>query len=510
MTEPLRGCYVPGAWVAMVYRAPEGTADGATWLLGDTPSEHVVERCWQAVSSGAGIDDVIAAIVGEGYRAVASFALVHVGDETTQLVVRGRASVELVRADGVFAAVRTEESSDWVERTIPGTPTALRLTTDAGAGGEACLPLESGVVLASVLGYGMENLAGQREYAQISEVATAVVGARPEAGGDDPAVTAVSPRLLPQPHTQIRPGDPAERMPDLDDFLQFSGDGARASGSPKESEFIDGFSWMGNETSATRPPAAPIIDIFEPRPAHAAPPAPAGPAAAAEASLDAEATTYRPAARAGVGAGADQPIIPAVRCPAGHLNDPASAGCRVCGQSIPSQEPVPVPRPPLGRLRLSNGDVVLLDRGVIFGRNPAVPGDRPGPRPSAVKLSSADDISRSHVEIRLDGWRVLAVDLDSRNGTELSGPNQPPRALVPGRGEELGAGSTIRLAPDVWIVNALTSQLGAVQWLGADSSRFHNDWDSQHRPQLHTVACALRDAASTANANVTQQESASA
>jgi uncharacterized protein YukE len=60
------------------------------------------------------------------------------------------------------------------------------------------------------------------------------------------------------------------------------------------------------------------------------------------------------------------------------------------------------------------------------------------------------------------------------------------------------------------IVNALTSQLDSVQWLGTDANGFRNDWSSTHRPQLQTVANALRDAATVANHNATQQEQTSA
>lgn len=60
------------------------------------------------------------------------------------------------------------------------------------------------------------------------------------------------------------------------------------------------------------------------------------------------------------------------------------------------------------------------------------------------------------------------------------------------------------------LVNSLTSQLGNVQWIGADATRFTGDWDSTYRPQLQAVSTALRDAATVANSNAAQQEQASA
>lgn len=59
------------------------------------------------------------------------------------------------------------------------------------------------------------------------------------------------------------------------------------------------------------------------------------------------------------------------------------------------------------------------------------------------------------------------------------------------------------------IVHSLTAQLSGVQWIGPDATRFHGDWDGSHRPQLQSVASALREASNIANANVTQQLEAS-
>jgi len=59
------------------------------------------------------------------------------------------------------------------------------------------------------------------------------------------------------------------------------------------------------------------------------------------------------------------------------------------------------------------------------------------------------------------------------------------------------------------IVNSLTSQLDGVQWLGTDANGFRADWVASHRPQLVTISGALREAATVANHNATQQEQTS-
>jgi uncharacterized protein YukE len=60
------------------------------------------------------------------------------------------------------------------------------------------------------------------------------------------------------------------------------------------------------------------------------------------------------------------------------------------------------------------------------------------------------------------------------------------------------------------IMQTLTSSLDNVQWIGTDATTFRNDWQSTHRNQLQQVANALRDAATVATNNATQQETASA
>ncbi|QTR05125.1 FHA domain-containing protein, partial [Saccharothrix algeriensis] len=104
--------------------------------------------------------------------------------------------------------------------------------------------------------------------------------------------------------------------------------------------------------------------------------------------------------------------------------------CRVCGRRRAAPGALVVPRPPLGVLRLSTGEAVLLDRGVVLGRDPQV-ADRGPARPRAVRFANrGNDISRNHVEVRLDGWDALVVDLGSRNGTAVIAPGWSPQALA--------------------------------------------------------------------------------
>ncbi len=115
-------------------------------------------------------------------------------------------------------------------------------------------------------------------------------------------------------------------------------------------------------------------------------------------------------------------------CAQGHPNAPHAVACRVCGGPIVG-EPRVGTRPALGRVRLGSGDTVDLDRSVILGRRPQASRVSQGDIPRLVPVGGKE-VSRSHLELRVEDWNVLAVELGSRNGTLLLRPGQPPVRLV--------------------------------------------------------------------------------
>lgn len=136
----------------------------------------------------------------------------------------------------------------------------------------------------------------------------------------------------------------------------------------------------------------------------------------------------------------------AMSCGAGHLTPADSKVCRVCRQPVAPQEPHRVPRPTLGGLRLPTGEVVPLDRGVVLGRKPA-PLEDSTDWPHLVHLPSDHTfVSRMHLHIELDGWNVLARDLDSRGGTMLTMPGRDPERMRAGEAYVLEPGCRLDLA----------------------------------------------------------------
>ena len=124
------------------------------------------------------------------------------------------------------------------------------------------------------------------------------------------------------------------------------------------------------------------------------------------------------------------PLVLARVCARGHANPPTSAQCPACGSLLPDVA-VQVPRPRLGRLRLSTGELIDLDESLVIGRQPSVSRVQGGVMPRLIQVASpGGDISRSHVEVRLEGWHVMLCDLKATNGTVLVREGQPPRRLA--------------------------------------------------------------------------------
>lgn len=59
------------------------------------------------------------------------------------------------------------------------------------------------------------------------------------------------------------------------------------------------------------------------------------------------------------------------------------------------------------------------------------------------------------------------------------------------------------------VVQRLSSALESTAWVGPDREKFKSDWEGTHVPNLRNVAEALRNAATNANMNATQQEQTS-
>ena len=157
--------------------------------------------------------------------------------------------------------------------------------------------------------------------------------------------------------------------------------------------------------------------------------------------------------RTAAGQSADSPRVHGVYCDQNHPNPPQATYCRVCGSTLGQLEPVTIPRPVLGTLRFSNGVEAELDGPIVIGRSPRAERVSSKEIPQLVTLPSPDqNISRNHLEIKLDGWHVLVVDLDSVNGTVITNPGEAPVLLRSGEEVPIVVGSVVTIADEVTFV----------------------------------------------------------
>ena len=143
--------------------------------------------------------------------------------------------------------------------------------------------------------------------------------------------------------------------------------------------FIDAVPKPGG-SPAPRPAPAPLPPV---PPAVPAPPEPSHPGSAASqqnvlgdhdgqtltSARIAALRSQRAAARGETGEPPAPGQVLAGFCAAGHANPPHASRCRVCGQPLTERTGM-IPRPPLGRLRVSTGVVVPLNSDIIVGRAP--------------------------------------------------------------------------------------------------------------------------------------------
>lgn len=136
-------------------------------------------------------------------------------------------------------------------------------------------------------------------------------------------------------------------------------------------------------------------------------------------------------------------------CLNGHANSPERPACRACGAPLQGQ-PRTVVRPPLGAVAISGGGRFVLDRTAIVGRRPRASRVSGHEVPQLITVPSPQqDISRSHLELRLEGWHVVALDLGTTNGTTLYREGYEPVRLRSREGVVLHDGDHLDLGDDV-------------------------------------------------------------
>jgi hypothetical protein len=125
-----------------------------------------------------------------------------------------------------------------------------------------------------------------------------------------------------------------------------------------------------------------------------------------------------------------RPMVHAVSCPSGHLNPPSASACRMCALPIADRSARTEPRPQLGALRFSTGQIAVVDGPLLIGRNPPSGAELDGERATAVAIDDSE-ISRYHLALHVADWYVSVEDQGSMNGTVVRAPGKPDQTLRP-------------------------------------------------------------------------------
>lgn len=434
----------PGDHLAAVW--PHGLA-----LLDGSVLWPDAERIWTSMSREGSLGtflELLAESTGKGLLALPPFAVVLFDAGRCHLAVRGHFIVETGTGE-VSTTYSSEGITTWLEKKFPA-PEVLVLRS-AGADGEG-LPLREGLILAGALSVGLPLPAdtptpGPASVAETPEPQPAAEHlSTPEpAGASDPQAFAEPPETQADPQPAAEPGGHrAARL--LETALPVGAEEAVApdiaapagpGGAGRYASLLAESIVVRPEDAAVRPDepmADKARDADDDEGLHDG-----HTIFAADESLIAFKVPSSPSA----------PMVLAAFCSRGHVNPPQRSECRVCHTPVdPRTERTP--RPALGRLRTSSGEVVDLVGRLIAGRSPSR-GKDGDPTVRLVPLPHAH-VSGNHLEITLEEWTVLARDLNSTNGTYLHRRGQPvvrlpenPIPLADGDVLDLGHGVSLSL-----------------------------------------------------------------
>ena len=169
------------------------------------------------------------------------------------------------------------------------------------------------------------------------------------------------------------------------------------------------------------------------------------------------ATDDEPAVDGAPQAGTDTRLM-GVRRPARERVEPAvEQSSAPDGAAATEHAGGPPPEASLPRVRIGRGPVRILSRPLLIGRRPLPPRivGLSGPAPDLVAVPSPHAIvSGTHLELRLEGARIVATDLRSTNGTTVVSPTGTHRlragesvVVAPGASLDLGDDTIIEILP---------------------------------------------------------------
>lgn len=384
--------YRPGQWYLIVL-------PGALVALPPDASADVVSRLWERMPQQktlATVIDVLTSHAGGDFGSLPSFVAAVAEGPDIRIALRGAVTAS-VRAGAGQHEFSGAGVTTWNERFVSDA-SRVEITLEA-AGEGAALPVHSGVVRAAAV---------SAELAPADEATTIA----PEESV--PAPERVAPVATPLVAAEPEPAEPEPAEPE-----------------PVEPEPISRVEEATmTPTEVTLAPSTEDFDQLWGATVHSVP--------AELPAADAPATETRDQGDHD-GATISSAQLRAVR-PQTPLSGEAATAV------------IPMTPGATGRVRVSTGQVVSLDRTVIIGRRPRSTRASGANLPHLIAVDSPQqDISRSHLEIRPEGDTVVVIDLHTTNGSTLLRPGADPMRLHPGEQTLVLSGDVVDLGDGVTV-----------------------------------------------------------
>jgi hypothetical protein len=448
--------YRPGTWYLIVI-------PGALVALPPDAPADVIDRLWAqlpAQKTLATVVDVLTAQAGGSFASLPPFVAAVAEGDDVRIALRGGVVARVSTESGESLDLSGADVTTWSERFV-GHATRIEITVEDSASA-AALPAQGGIVRAAAVRAELEPadaaaLTSALGPAPQIDPSEAGVSAAVLAGGAVPALVQFG---APVPSSAVpAPAHDAVAAP-ADAPVQ-------AEPSVTEPAEEEGPPLVEPAPEADAEPDAAPEPVIEAAP-EPEPDAETDAVAVIESLLNAPEVTLAPPADEDFDQlwGATVHSVPAAPgAPAAPVTEGDHDGATISAaelRALRQQAPVaddvatavlPVPDAPLaGRIRVSTGQVVALDRTVIIGRRPRSTRASGANLPHLVAVESPQqDISRSHLEVRPEGDTVVVIDLHTTNGSTLLRPGADPMRLHPGEQTLVLSGDVVDLGDGVTV-----------------------------------------------------------
>ncbi|MGW8482234.1 FHA domain-containing protein [Microbacterium sp. NPDC055903] len=429
--------YRPGEWNLIV-------VPGALVALSPEASDVLVARLWERLAADrtlAVIVDALTDAAGGSFAAMPPFAAVVLEGDHARVALRGDVRARVTAADGA-QTLSGANVTTWSEHFVPGVSrVGLYLQEAPGA---VTLPVLGGIVRA----------------------AEAVVDIEPGDADGVPAASAAAGRAVDEPALAAEPASVVEPAPVvapapevIPPIAVVDADVASEPEPEPESE-------PEPEPEPQPEPEPESQPEPEPEPEPAVEPEPAESPVSDQTLIPSDHTIDADLDEFQQLFGDTVHVVPPA--PPAVIGDHDGATVSVAearalrGELPPPPPPAAAPDAPtaliptsgsaLGRVRVSTGQVVALDRTVVIGRRPRAPRASGASLPHLIAVESPQqDISRSHLEIRPESDTVVVVDLHTTNGSTLLRPGNEPVRLHPGEATLVLTGDVVDLGDGVTV-----------------------------------------------------------